>query len=90
MLCLLAQAYIAASWAIRRFQSLAGVFSEMPVSAIDLENQLRVARAGGIICPASPGYYMQPREIDDLVKFVAGRVLDLFDVPHDWKTRWQG
>jgi 4-hydroxy-3-polyprenylbenzoate decarboxylase len=80
----------AAQVTLKERRRLVLVPREMPVSAIDLENQLRVARAGGIICPASPGFYMQPREIDDLVKFVAGRVLDLFDVPHDWKTRWQG
>jgi 4-hydroxy-3-polyprenylbenzoate decarboxylase len=80
----------AAQVTLKERRRLVLVPRETPISAIDLENQLRVARAGGIICPASPGFYMQPREIDDLVRFVAGRVLDLFNVSHDWKTRWQG
>jgi 4-hydroxy-3-polyprenylbenzoate decarboxylase len=61
---------------------------EMPVSAIDLRNMLRLSRAGAIICPASPGFYMNPQSIDDLVDFVAGRVLDLVNIPHNLQTRW--
>ena len=33
--------------------------------------------AGAIVCPANPGFYMLPRTIDDLINFMAGRVLDL-------------
>lgn len=61
---------------------------EMPVSPIDLRNMLRLSRAGAIICPASPGFYMNPQSIDDLLDFVAGRVLDLINIPHNLKTRW--
>jgi len=61
---------------------------EMPVSRIELENMLRVSRAGGVLCPASPGFYMMPRTVDDLIDFVAGKLCDLLDVPHDMNTRW--
>jgi 4-hydroxy-3-polyprenylbenzoate decarboxylase len=61
---------------------------EMPVSQIEIANMLRISQAGGIICPASPGFYLQPRSIDDLVDFVVGRVLDLFSLPHPLNTRW--
>ncbi|GMU23532.1 MAG: flavin prenyltransferase UbiX [Phycisphaerae bacterium] len=64
------------------------VHREMPLSAIDLENMLRVQRAGGIICPAAPGFYMHPKSISDLVDFVVGKVLDLLSIPHDLTTRW--
>ncbi|HWL92427.1 MAG TPA: UbiX family flavin prenyltransferase [Phycisphaerae bacterium] len=62
---------------------------EMPVSQIELENMLRVSRAGGIICPASPGFYMRPAGVDDLVDFVVGKLLDLVGVPHQLNTRWK-
>lgn len=62
---------------------------EMPLSRIEIENMLRVTRAGGIICPASPGFYMAPRSIDDLVDFIVGKLLDLVHVPHDLNTRWK-
>jgi len=61
---------------------------EMPVSRIEIENMLRVASAGGIICPASPGFYLQPKTVDDLVDFVVGKLLDLIGVAHSLRTRW--
>ena len=63
------------------------VTREMPLSQIEIANMLRVSQAGGIICPASPGFYLGPQTIDDLVAFVVGRVLDLLGLPHD-STRW--
>ncbi len=66
------------------------VTREMPLSQIEIANMLRVSQAGGIICPASPGFYMQPQTIADLVAFVVGRVLDLLGLPHELNTRWAG
>jgi len=62
---------------------------EMPISQIELENMLRISRAGGIICPASPGFYLRPKSIDDLVDFVVGKLCDLIGVPHQLNTRWE-
>ena len=61
---------------------------EMPMSRIDLLNALRLSEAGAVICPASPGFYMLPKSIDDLVDFVVGKLLDLLEVPHELNTRW--
>ncbi len=61
---------------------------EMPMSRIDLLNALRLNEAGAIVCPASPGFYMLPKSVDDLVDFVVGKLLDLLEVPHDLNTRW--
>ena len=63
---------------------------EMPIGLIELRNMCQLSEAGAIICPASPGFYKTPQSIDDLVTMVAGRVLDLLDVPHNWNTRWTG
>ncbi len=60
----------------------------MPLSGIDLENMLRLQRAGAIICPAVPGFYLRPRTVADLVDFVVGRVLDLLHVAHELHVRW--
>ena len=62
---------------------------ETPLSLLELENMVRLGRAGAVICPACPGFYMQPRSIEDLIDFVVGRVLDLFDLPHQLGRRWQ-
>ena len=61
---------------------------EMPLSGIQIENMLTLNRAGAIICPACPGFYMMPTSVDDLIDFVVGRVLDLFELPHNLNTRW--
>ena len=62
---------------------------ETPLSQIELANMLRISQAGGILCPASPGFYMLPKTIEELVDFVVGRVLDLLGVPHELNTRWE-
>jgi 4-hydroxy-3-polyprenylbenzoate decarboxylase len=61
---------------------------EMPLSAIHLENMLKLARAGAVILPPAPGFYMRPESIADLVDFVVARVLDHLGVQHDLVARW--
>jgi len=62
---------------------------ETPLSHIDLLNMQRLDAAGAIIAPLNPGFYLRPRTIDDLVDFMAGKLLDLLEVPHDLATRWE-
>jgi 4-hydroxy-3-polyprenylbenzoate decarboxylase len=61
---------------------------ETPLSAIHLENMLRLARAGVVILPPAPGFYTLPRTIEDMVDFVVARVLDHLAVPHQLVERW--
>jgi flavin prenyltransferase len=61
---------------------------ETPLSVIHLENMLKVARAGAVILPPSPGFYTNPRSIADLVDFVVARVLDHLGVVHALVPRW--
>jgi 4-hydroxy-3-polyprenylbenzoate decarboxylase len=79
----------AAAVTLKEGRRLIIVPREAPVSPIDLRNYLRLSRAGAIICPAAPGFYMLPRTIDDLVDFVVGKLLDLVGVPHALNTRWE-
>lgn len=78
----------AAAVTLKEARRLIVVPREMPASRIDLLNFLRLSEAGAIICPASPGFYMLPKTIDDLVDFMAGKLLDLMDVAHQLNTRW--
>jgi 4-hydroxy-3-polyprenylbenzoate decarboxylase len=80
----------AADVALKERRRLVLVPRETPLSAIHLENMLRVTRAGAVVLPAAPGFYHRPRSIDDLVNFVVARVLDHLDVPHQLATRWTG
>ena len=63
---------------------------ETPLSAIHLENMLRVTRAGAIVMPAAPGFYHRPHSVDDLVNFIVARVLDHLGVEQTLVTRWGG
>jgi len=61
---------------------------EMPFSAIHLENMLKLARLGVRIAPPVMGFYHKPRTIEDMVDFVAGKILDLMGIEHDIFKRW--
>lgn len=74
--------------ALKERRKLVLVIRETPLSAIHLENLLRLSNAGAVILPASPGFYHRPAGIADLIDFVVGRVLDQFDLPHHVGKRW--
>ncbi len=78
----------AAAVTLKEGRRLVLVPREMPMSRIELQNALRLSEAGAIICPASPGFYMLPATIEDLVDFVVGKLLDLVGVVHQLNTRW--
>jgi 4-hydroxy-3-polyprenylbenzoate decarboxylase len=61
---------------------------ETPLSAIHLENMLRVTRAGATVMPAAPGFYHRPAAISDLVNFMVARISDHLGVPHSLVSRW--
>jgi 4-hydroxy-3-polyprenylbenzoate decarboxylase len=62
---------------------------ETPLSLIDIDNMRQLTLAGAIICPTNPGFYLHPRSVQDIVDFVAGKVLDLLGVEHALDTRYQ-
>ncbi len=61
---------------------------EMPLSPIDITNYQALTNAGAIISPANPGFYLNPTTIGEMVDFVAGKLLDLLGVHHNFDTRW--
>lgn len=61
---------------------------EMPFSAIHLENMLRLARMGATIAPPVPAFYHKPKDMDDIVDFVVGKILDSAGISHSLFTRW--
>ncbi|NOX58188.1 MAG: UbiX family flavin prenyltransferase [Planctomycetes bacterium] len=78
----------AAQVTLKERRRLVVVLREMPMGQLDLENALRLSQAGAVICPASPGFYMLPETVGDVVDFVVGKLLDLINVPHCLHTRW--
>lgn len=78
----------AADVVLKEGRKLVLVPRETPFSAIHLENMLRLARAGAVILPPSPGFYHHPQNVQDIVDFVVARVLDQISVPHALMQRW--
>ena len=78
----------AADVVLKEGRKLILVHREMPLSAIHLDNMLKLARIGATIMPANPGFYHQPQSIDDLVDFVVARILDHLDIEHPLGPRW--
>jgi flavin prenyltransferase len=78
----------AADVVLKEGRKLILVPRETPLSAIHLENMLRLARAGAVILPPSPGFYHHPQTVADVVDFVVARILDQLAVPHALLQRW--
>ncbi|MFZ5590612.1 MAG: UbiX family flavin prenyltransferase [Bacillota bacterium] len=62
---------------------------ETPLSAIHLENMLRLARLGVTIMPPVPSFYHRPVHISDLISQTTGRVLDMLGLENMLVKRWQ-
>ena len=78
----------AAAVCIKEGRKLVLVPRETPLSPICLENMLKLAQIGVCILPASPPFYSRPKNIDDLVNHIVGRVLDIFGIKHQLYKRW--
>jgi 4-hydroxy-3-polyprenylbenzoate decarboxylase len=78
----------AASVALKEERKLVLVPRETPLSAIHLENLLRLRRAGATIVFAAPGFYHAPQTVGDLVDFVVARCLDQLGIENRLMQRW--
>lgn len=80
----------AADVMLKQRRPLVLVLREAPYSLVHVRNMAAVIEAGGVVMPASPGFYSGPQTVDDLVTDLAGRVLDLLGVENDLVRRWAG
>jgi flavin prenyltransferase len=63
---------------------------ETPMSLPQLKNMVLCAEAGAVILPAMPAFYQQPKSIDDLADFMAGKILAALGFDHDLYPPWTG
>jgi flavin prenyltransferase len=63
---------------------------ETPMSLMQLRNMVLCAEAGAMILPAMPAFYQQPKTLDDLADFMAGKVLAALGFEHRLYPAWTG
>jgi 4-hydroxy-3-polyprenylbenzoate decarboxylase len=80
----------AADVCLKERRPLVVVPREAPLSAIHLENMLRLVRAGASVVPAAPGFYQNPRTVDDLIRFVVARVMEQLGLEQELTEPWRG
>lgn len=77
----------AADVILKERRKLILVTRDTPLSLIHLNNMKTVTEAGGVICPASPSFYSQPKTFEALASTVVDRVLDLCGLEQE-TYRW--
>ena len=78
----------AADVMLKERRKLICVVRETPYNLIHLRNMTAITEAGGIICPATPSFYSQPKTFEDLAYTVISRVLHLAGLQADG-YKWQ-
>lgn len=78
----------AASCCLKENRKLVLVIRETPLDLPGIKNMLSAKQAGAVVLPAMPGFYHQPKKIDDLVDFIVGKTLDQIRIEHCLFRRW--
>ena len=60
---------------------------DTPYNLIQIKNMEMVTLAGGIICPATPSFYSNPKTIEDVAMTVVDRLIDLCGLENN-SFRW--
>lgn len=74
---------------IKEGRKLVLVPRETPLSAVHLENMLKLARMGVMIAPPMPAFYINPKQVGELVDHHVGKILDQFGFSNTLVKRWQ-
>jgi 4-hydroxy-3-polyprenylbenzoate decarboxylase len=78
----------AAGVQLKERRKLVVVPRETPLSSIHLRNLLTLREAGADVIAAMPAFYHLPKSIDDMIDFVAGRVIDSLGIDMTLFERW--
>ena len=77
----------AADVILKERRKLILVVRETPYNLIQINNMKTVTEAGGIICPATPSFYSQPKTIEEVAATVVDRIIDLCGFENE-SYRW--
>ena len=73
----------AADVILKERRKLVVVARETPLSLIHINNMKTITDAGGIICPATPSFYSNPKTFEDIAATVIDRVLNLINLENE-------
>jgi 4-hydroxy-3-polyprenylbenzoate decarboxylase len=65
----------AADVCLKENRRLVLVPRESPLHSTHLENMLKLARMGAVILPPEPAFYLKPQSVEDVVRFIVGRIM---------------
>ncbi len=74
--------------ALRSGRKLVVVPRETPIGSIEIENMLKVSRAGAKVVLPSIAFYTFPKTLEDVVDFIVGKVLDVLEMEHNLYPRY--
>ncbi len=80
----------AADVCLKERRKLILMVRETPLHLGHLRNMVTLTEMGAIILPPIPGFYAQPKTIQDLVDLSLDRALDLLGIPAGNARRWDG
>jgi 4-hydroxy-3-polyprenylbenzoate decarboxylase len=80
----------AADVTLKERRRLVLVVRETPLHLGHLRLMADVTEYGAVILPPVPGFYHEPRTIEDLIDHTVGKVLDQFGIEHGLYRRWEG
>ncbi len=80
----------AADVMLKERKNLVLAVRETPLNRTHLQNMLKAHDAGAIICPPMPGYYLQPKTLEEAAVTFAWRLADQIGIESPQRKRWEG
>lgn len=78
----------AAAVSLKEKRKLIIVPRETPLTSINLKSMATLSDEGAVILPAMPAFYHNPGDVDELINFVVGRILDQVGIKNNLFKRW--
>jgi len=78
----------AAAVCLKEHRKLVVVPRETPLSLIHLRALASLAEAGAVVLPAMPAFYPRPGSVEEMVDFIAGRIMEVLGMKTDLYLHW--